>query len=95
MGALGLAVLDGIVSRQAAANNVGGLIAGAGKAVDWFLSPAIPAFKTTTTSSTTSSTAAPATATLEVATTPASSTPPALQPNPTASLGSIPAQAVV
>jgi len=46
-GAIGLAVLDGVVSRQQAASNVGGWIAGAGKAVEWFLSPAVPAFKVT------------------------------------------------
>lgn len=55
-GAVGLAVLDGMVSRSSATSNVGGWIAGAGKAVDWFLSPAVPAF------STSSSTAATATA---------------------------------
>jgi hypothetical protein len=45
LGAVALAVLDGVVSRPAATKNVGGFIAGAGKAVNWFLSPTVPAFK--------------------------------------------------
>lgn len=52
-GAVGLAVLDGVVSRPGAADNVGGWLAGAGKAVNWFLSPAVPAFSTASTSATT------------------------------------------
>lgn len=47
-GAIGLAVLDGVVSRSGAVSNVGGWIAGTGKAVQWFLSPAVPAFKNAT-----------------------------------------------
>jgi hypothetical protein len=59
-GAIGLAVLDGVLQPQASAN-VGGWVAGAGKAIQWFLSPAVPAFSTTTTpaSTTASSSAAP------------------------------------
>lgn len=48
-GAIGLAVLDGVLSRSQATSNIGGWIAGAGKAVEWFLSPAVPAFSTTST----------------------------------------------
>lgn len=47
-GAVGLAVLDGIVSRPTSAGNVGGVLSGAGRAVRWFLSPAVPAFSTST-----------------------------------------------
>jgi hypothetical protein len=43
-GALGLALLDGVVSVGGGAERVGGFMAGAGKAVDWFVSPAVPAF---------------------------------------------------
>lgn len=59
-GAIGLAVLDAVVSRQKAAQNVGGLLEGAGRAVEWFLSPAVPAFRTSSSpsSSSTASTAA-------------------------------------
>ena len=76
-GAIGLAVLDGVVSRSAAANNVGGWLAGAGKAVEWFLSPAVPAFSSSsTTASTTATTASTPTAQVAVAGPPASLTPP-------------------
>jgi len=51
-GAIGLAVLDGVLSRAGGTSNLGGWVAGAGKAVNWFLSPAVPAFKVTATSST-------------------------------------------
>ena len=47
MGALALAVLQGIVSRKQATANVGGFIAGAGKAVAKFLDPTVPAFSST------------------------------------------------
>lgn len=72
-GAVGLAVLDGIVSSKAAASNVGGILAGTGRAVQWFLSPAVPAFKTGS-SSTTAATAAATQA--AYAAPPAGSTPP-------------------
>jgi hypothetical protein len=51
IGAIGLAVLDGVVSRQQAATNVGGWIASAGSLVNRFLDPTIPLFSTTTSSS--------------------------------------------
>lgn len=50
VGAVGLAVLDAVISRPKAVSNVGGVLANAGKAVNWFLSPAIPAFNATTVS---------------------------------------------
>lgn len=53
LGALGLALLDGVVSRSTAVNNVGGAVAKIGTALDWFLSPEVPAFKTTAKGSTT------------------------------------------
>lgn len=66
-GAIGLAVLDGVLSRGSATGNVGGWVAGAGKATRWFLSPAVPAFapsapasSPTTTTTTATATAAPA-----------------------------------
>lgn len=55
LGFIGLALLEGIVSRKGAAARVGGYLEGAGKAVEWFLSPTVPAFASA--SSTTSSTA--------------------------------------
>lgn len=55
LGALSLAILEGVLSRSAATARVGGFFASAGKAVEWFLSPAVPAFKSA--SATTSSTA--------------------------------------
>jgi hypothetical protein len=57
LGAISLAVLDGIVSRKQAASNVGGFIADAGNAVNWFLSPTVPAFKTSTATTTPTSSA--------------------------------------
>lgn len=57
LGAISLAVLDGIVSRKSAASNVGGFLAGAGTAVNWFLSPQVPAFKTSTATTTPTSSA--------------------------------------
>jgi hypothetical protein len=58
-GAIGLAVLDGVVSRAGAADNLGGWIGGAGKAVQWFLSPAVPAFNVTSAPAATGTGAAP------------------------------------
>lgn len=58
LGALGLALLQGLVSGPGA-NNVGGFIAGAGKAVAWFVDPTVPAFKSSPSFSTGSSTPQP------------------------------------
>jgi hypothetical protein len=55
LGAVALAILQGVLSKSAATARVGGVIASAGKAVEWFVSPAVPAFKGA--ASTTSSTA--------------------------------------
>ncbi|HEX3948075.1 MAG TPA: hypothetical protein VHW47_10230 [Acidimicrobiales bacterium] len=59
MGVVGVAVLQGIVSRPAATKNIGGVLAKTASAVKWFVSAEVPAFKTdgTTTSSSTGSTA--------------------------------------
>jgi hypothetical protein len=46
IGAMGLAVLDAVVSHTQSAENVGGFLAGLGNAVNRFVSPAIPAFST-------------------------------------------------
>jgi len=54
LGALGLALLQGLVSGPGA-NNVGGFIASAGKAVAWFVDPTVPAFKNTAQPNTTPS----------------------------------------
>jgi hypothetical protein len=94
IGALGLAILDGIVSRPSAAANVGGVLASAGKAVKWFLSPQVPAF--TTSKATKSASSAPAGSStqapgpingnqppagaMQESTTPTNNTPPALAP---------------
>ncbi len=48
MGALGLAVLDAVVSRPAAAGRVGGALSGVGTIVRKFISPAVPAFAPST-----------------------------------------------
>jgi hypothetical protein len=53
LGALGLAILQGLVSGQGA-SNVGGFIAKAGTAVAWFVDPTVPAFKNIATPSTSS-----------------------------------------
>ncbi len=45
IGAIGLALLDAVVSSTSASSNVGGFLGGLGNAVQWFISPAIPAFK--------------------------------------------------
>jgi hypothetical protein len=44
VGMVGLAVLDGVVSRQSAASNVGGWLEGAGSLVNKFLNPTVPLF---------------------------------------------------
>jgi hypothetical protein len=46
-GAIGLAVLDAIVSTSSGASNVGGFLAGLGSAVQKIISPQVPAFHTT------------------------------------------------
>lgn len=51
LGALGLAVLDAVVSSSSGASNVGGFVAGLGTAVNWFISPTVPAFKPTSSGS--------------------------------------------
>lgn len=43
LGALGLALLQGLVSGSGA-SNVGSVLSGAGKAVSWFVDPSVPAF---------------------------------------------------
>ena len=55
LGAVALAVLEGVLSRSSATSRVGGFVAGFGKAVQWFVSPAVPAFGSA--AATTSSTA--------------------------------------
>lgn len=77
LGALGLALLQGVVSNRGAASNVGGFIAGAGKAVAWFVDPTVPAFSSTGTPSTSS-------APVAVASTPPTAISPTLGeiPNP-------------
>ncbi len=63
VGAVGLAVLDAVVSRSTASSNVGSALSGAGGLVRRFLDPTVPLFSTTTT--TTSSATGSATATTE------------------------------
>ncbi len=53
-GALGLAVLEAVVSRTSAASNVGGLLGGVGTIVRGFISPQVPAFNTSSSSSSSS-----------------------------------------
>jgi hypothetical protein len=65
LGFAALAVLEGIVSRQGASARVGGVLASAGRAVHWFISPAVPGLKPSsppmaaTTAATTTTTASP------------------------------------
>lgn len=54
IGAIGLAVLDGIVSRPGATGRVGSWLSGAGSLVNRFLNPTIPFFSTPSSSATTS-----------------------------------------
>jgi hypothetical protein len=63
IGAVGLAVLDGVVSRQQAASNVGGWIAGAGSLVQRFLDPTVPLLAAPTKATNSNATAQPATTT--------------------------------
>jgi hypothetical protein len=49
VGALGLAVLEGVISRKQASSNVAGVLSGAGSAVKRFLDPTVPLFSTSTT----------------------------------------------
>ena len=69
VGALGLAVLDAVVSRPQAASNVGGWLSGAGGLVKRFLDPTIPLFATTA-ASTTSTTGSTTATTIPAATAP-------------------------
>jgi hypothetical protein len=55
LGALALAIAEGILSRSAATARVGGAVASIGKAVEWFVSPAVPAFKSAGASTSSSS----------------------------------------
>lgn len=75
VGAMGLAVLDAVVSRQAAAENVGGWLETLANVVRDFLSPAVPAFNTSSASSSTTAAVA-----FQGASSSSSSTPPALSP---------------
>ena len=63
-----LAVFEGVVSRTSSASSVGGVIAKAGDALHWWLSPAVPFFSVTATAELTpavsGATTAPAGATL-------------------------------
>lgn len=52
LGALALALLEGIVTSRSSTANVGGFLASSGKAVAWFIDPTVPAFKNTSTPST-------------------------------------------
>ena len=56
LGALSLAVLDGVVSRQQASSNVSGFLGSIGTMVEKFLSPQVPAFSASTTGSKTTAT---------------------------------------
>ena len=51
LGAIGLAVLDAVLSRRGATSNVGGALKGAGGLVERFLSPAVPALSSSASSS--------------------------------------------
>lgn len=73
LGALGLALLQGVVSG-AGAKNLGGFLAGAGKAVEWFVDPTVPAFSNTSTPSTSSQSAVATYTPATTATTPISPT---------------------
>jgi hypothetical protein len=42
----GLALFEGVVSSTSATGRLGGFLARAGEAVHWFVSPAVPFFKT-------------------------------------------------
>lgn len=55
VGAIGLAVLDGVVSRSGATGRVGSWLSGAGSIVRRFLDPTIPFFSTPASSSSTTS----------------------------------------
>jgi hypothetical protein len=86
IGAVGLAVLDAVLSSTSGASNVGGFLAGLGNAVNRFVSPAVPAF---TVSSSGSSGQAPAggETTQSGAAVEAGNTVPALSPSEGTALG--------
>ena len=96
LGALGLAVLEGIVSSKQASANVGGAIGKLAKGVAWFVSPAVPAFKNAAaaTSSTSlaveTATSAEQQNTAGTAGSSSAATAPALSASPYASLGNLP-----
>lgn len=76
LGALGLALLDGLVSSKAGTANAGKALKSAGNAVNWFISPSVPCFSTGTATSTATTTAATASTTPGTpATVPQSTTP--------------------
>jgi hypothetical protein len=76
IGIVGLAVLDGVVSRPGAASNVGGWLSGAGSAVSRFLDPTIPLFGPASGASTASSTGTPSVQLIATAPTTTSLSPP-------------------
>jgi hypothetical protein len=84
-GAAALALLDAVLSSKGA-SNAGGALLDAGNAVEWFLSPEVPAFSTSgsssasTTAATTTTT--PATTTAAVTQPTTTTTVPALQYSP-------------
>ncbi len=82
MGAVGLAVLDAVLSRPGAASNVGGWELSASKLVAAFISPTVPAFATGSVAPTGTADAAPAT-TSSATTTPAVTTYPVIAPTTT------------
>jgi hypothetical protein len=84
LGAVALAIAEGILSRSSATARVGGFVAGIGKAVEWFVSPAVPAFSSAAAS--TSSTALA----VESAFSPSSSTPPTPSTTPAPLASGIP-----
>jgi hypothetical protein len=71
VGAIGLAVLDGVVSSQQASANVGGWVEGAGSLVNRFLNPTVPLFSTPAATTT----AAPATTAAATTTTTTTTAP--------------------
>ena len=70
IGILGLAVLDGVVSRQQASSNVAGVLQGAGSVVQRFLDPTIPLFSTSTTQTATTTAATTSATTTQAAASP-------------------------
>jgi hypothetical protein len=76
VGVVGLAVLEGVVSRTQAASNVSGVLAGAGSAIKRFIDPTVPLFSNSPTkTATTASTTTAATSTAGTATTASTASP--------------------